>query len=111
MKVKRMIEELKKMNPEDDVRFHHPNGDSVLFVLKVINIPEYGNVVFLRGKDNINMAVELAAQFEHAAETQMDELDFFMDLMDMGFTLEDIQKFLPEKYEYSKKFMEEHGLI
>ena len=41
----------------------------------------------------------------------MDELDFFMDLLDTGITLADIKLYYPEKYEYSKKFMEEHGLI
>ena len=41
----------------------------------------------------------------------MDELDFFMDLFDMGITLADIELYYPERYEYSKRFMEEHGLI
>ena len=41
----------------------------------------------------------------------MDELDFFLDLFDMGITLEDIKECCPDKYEYSKAFMEDHGLI
>ena len=44
-------------------------------------------------------------------EMQMDELDFFLDLLDMGITLEDIKECCPDKYEYSKIFMEEHGLV
>ena len=41
----------------------------------------------------------------------MDELDFFMELIDIGISLGDIKKYCPEKYEYSKSFMEQHGLV
>ena len=54
---------------------------------------------------------ELYARFENASENDVDELDFFMDLLDTGFTLEDIKENLPDRYEYSKAFLEDHGLI
>ena len=41
----------------------------------------------------------------------MDELDFFIDLVNKGITLEDIRVYCPDKYDYSKSFMEEHGLF
>lgn len=62
----------------------------------------------LEGKRNLG--TELAAQFKNASEQQVDELDFFIELIEQGITLDDIKKHLPEKYEYSKRFMEEHGL-
>lgn len=43
------------------------------------------------------MGNELEARFENASKSQMDELDFFMDLLETGFTLDDIKKYLPEK--------------
>lgn len=54
---------------------------------------------------------EISARFENATESQLDELDFFMDLLETGITLDDIKTYYPEKYEYSKNFMEGHGLI
>lgn len=57
------------------------------------------------------MSTMLDQMFKNAAESQEDELDFFIDLMEAGITLEDIKEFLPEQYEYSKNYMEDHGLI
>lgn len=62
-------------------------------------------------KNNNVMSTMLDQMFKNAAENQQDELDFFIDLMEAGITLDDIKEFLPEQYEYSKKFMEDHGLI
>ena len=62
-------------------------------------------------KQGLNLEKEISARFENASENQMDELDFFMDLLDSGITLEDIKIYCPDKYEYSKLFMEEHGLL
>lgn len=62
-------------------------------------------------KNNNVMSTMLDQMFKNAAENQEDELDFFIDLMEAGITLEDIKEFLPEQYEYSKNYMEDHGLI
>lgn len=62
-------------------------------------------------KNNSVMTAMLDQMFKNAAESQEDELDFFIDLMEAGITLEDIKEFLPEQYEYSKNYMEDHGLI
>lgn len=40
-----------------------------------------------------------------------DELVFFSELIEDGITLTDIKNYCPRHYEYSKKFMEEHGLV
>ena len=62
-------------------------------------------------KTGNNLGKELSIRFEKAAEEQMDELDFFIDLVNKGITLEDIRVYCPDKYDYSKSFMEEHGLF
>ena len=59
----------------------------------------------------VNLGSELYERFNFASENQLDELDFFTDLIETGFTLDDIKENLPDKYEYSKQFLEEHGLI
>ena len=40
--------------------------------------------VVLETESDIDMAAELDAQFEHAMESQMDELDIFMELHHSG---------------------------
>lgn len=113
MKVRRLIEELQKMPQDAEVKMHDRDGDNLLFVMRIDSTyhPEYANTVYLEDKTDNDLSVELDARFEDAMEYFDDELDFFMDLLDVGFTLEDIKENLPEKYEYSKTFMEEHGLI
>lgn len=75
--------------------------------IEVHNDGHYHNTV----KDDIDLGEEISARFANASEIQIDELDFFLDLLDMGITLEDIRLYCQDKYEYSKSFMEEHGLI
>ena len=113
MKVRRLIEELQKMPQDAEVKMHDRDGDNLLFVMRLdpICCPEYANVVYLEDKTDNDLSVELEARFETAMDDYEDnELDFFLDLLDIGFTLADIKKNLPEYYEYSKNFMEEHGL-
>ena len=114
MTVEKLIKELENLNmPKAEVRLNDIHGSTALFALALANPyhKELSNVVWIESKDDIDMGNELEARFENASKSQMDELDFFMDLLETGFTLDDIKKYLPEKYEYSKNFMEEHGLI
>ena len=99
--------------PNAEVRLNDIHGSTALFALALANpyYKELSNVVWIESKDDIDIGNELEARFENASESQMDELDFFMNLLETGFTLDDIKKYLPEKYEYSKNFMKEHGLI
>ena len=114
MTVEKLIKELENLNmPKAEVRLNDIHGSTALFALALANTyhKELSNVVWIESKYDIDMGNELEARFENASKSQMDELDFFMDLLETGFTLDDIKKYLPEKYEYSKNFMEEHSLI
>lgn len=108
MTVERLIKQLKNYNPKAEVRLNDHKGDVALFALA---LKDNDNVVWIEGKDDIDLGEEISARFQRANEIQMDELDFFMDLFDMGITLADIELYYLERYEYSKRFMEEHGLI
>lgn len=108
MTVERLIKQLKNYNPKAEVRLNDHKGDVALFALA---LKDNDNVVWIEGKDDIDLGEEISARFQRASEIQMDELDFFMDLFDMGITLADIELYYPGRYEYSKRFMEEHGLI
>ena len=62
-------------------------------------------------KSDINIKEELTEMFNKALNVFESEVDFFIDLLESGFTLDDIQKELPEKYEYSKRTLKNYGLI
>lgn len=101
MTVERLIKQLKNCNPKAEVRLNDHRGEVALFAL---TLKGNDNTVWIEGKDDIDLGEEISARFQRASEIQM-------DLLDMGITLEDIELYYPERYEYSKKFMEEHGLI
>ena len=61
-------------------------------------------------KADMDIGTELEARFEYAAKNQLDELDFYMELLDDGYTLKDFA-YDEERYKYAKNFMEEHGLL
>lgn len=111
MNISMMIEKLetyKKLNPNAEVKLHHKEGNNALFVVSFVG---NNDVVVIEDKSDNDLRSELNERFNNASEESRDELDFFIDLLETGFTLNDIKENLPEKYEYSKKFLEEHGLI
>lgn len=110
MRIRTLIQELQeieKRHPDAVVKMHHPEGDGIMFAVAGKN----GNV-WLEGREDMDVIEELRSQYEIAAETQRDELDFFTEMVDRGFTLTDFCFALPnDQYLYAKNFMEEHGLI
>ena len=108
MTVERLIKQLENYSPKAEVKLNDYKGEVALFALALANDD---NTVWIEGKDDIDLGEEISARFANASEIQTDELDFFLDLLDMGITLEDIRLYCQDKYEYSKSFMEEHGLI
>lgn len=109
MKVKTMLEKLNKMNPEAEVRIGDYCGFPVLFMVSRLNDDK---VVWMETEVDIDLATELQARFDNAAEVQMDELDFYTELLEIGITVDTIRRNLGnDKAEHMKTFCEEHGLI
>ena len=75
MTVEKLINQLKKYNPKAEVRLNNHQGTIAFFAVAFTN---NDNLVWIEGKDDI------------VIETQMDELDFFMELIDIGISLGDI---------------------
>lgn len=110
MKVSYLIEQLQKLDmPDAEVRLNDVHGSEAVFVLASMK-SKADNAIWIESKKDIDMAEEIEFCFQYANATGMDELDFFMKLLKIGFTLEDIKKYVPERYEYAHKFMTEHGL-
>ena len=109
MKVKTLIAELQKMNPNADVKLNDYEGDVVLFVNARKND---NNTVWLDGEHDIDMCEEISARYENAMEEQMDELDFFMDLLEIGITVDMVREYMDDEHaDRMKDFCEEHGLL
>ena len=110
MKVKTMIEQLQKMNPEAEVRCGDYYGSPALFVLTRLN--DDRNVVWIESEDDVDMETELEARYKIATEEQWDELDFYMDLLEIGITVDMVREYMDDEHaDIMEEFCEEHGLI
>lgn len=109
MTVERMIKELKKMDPKASVKMHDHFGEPVLFVLALANDAEN---VWIESESDMDLGNELEERFRNAAENQLDELDFYMDLLEIGITIEHVRCYMGEKTaKHMEEFCEEHGLV
>lgn len=109
MLVKTLIKELQKMNPEAEVRVGDYHGSVALFVLARLNDDK---IVWIESEEDVDMETELEARYENAIEEQMDELDFYMDLLEIGITVDMVREYMDDEHaDHMKKFCEEHGLI
>lgn len=109
MKVKTLIKKLKKFNPEAEVKLNEYGGDTALFVNARMMDP---NIVWIDGENDIDMGEELSARYKYAAESQIDELDFYMDLLEIGITVDMVRKYMGDEVaNHMEEFCAEHGLI
>lgn len=110
MKVKTMIKKLNEMNPDAEVRIGHHDGEEVLFI--ETRIKDSDKVVWIESENNIDMCAELIARYENAIATNMDELDFYMELLEIGINIEMVRKYMDDEHaDHMKQYCEEHGLI
>ena len=109
MTVERMIEELKKFNPNAVVKMHHRDSEPVLFVLGVVGDKDR---VWIESESDNDMSAELEARFKYAIEEDIDELDFYIDLLEIGIDVHMVRKYMGDEYaNHMHQFCEEHGLI
>ena len=102
MKVRKLLKLLEYYDPDAEVKMHRRDGMNLLFVVQISGDDK---IVYLEDESDNDLGSELGARFENLREGTLSEEEFFADLVDTGFTLDDIQKYIPEEYEYAKKFM------
>ena len=109
MKVSRLIELLRNFNSDADVVLNDFSVETpVLFVLAEQNAP---SMVCIAGEDYCNLADELNARYQYASDNGIDELDFYIELVEDGYTLQLIRKYLGEETAGGFAiFCLEHGL-
>lgn len=109
MKVSKLIEKLTEMNPEAEVRLNDYGGETVLFVNARLNDDR---IVWLDGENDIDMRSEISARYEHADEVSMSEFDFYKDLLEIGITVNMVQKYMGDTYATRmENFCKEHELL
>lgn len=102
------LQKIEKTHPNATVKMNNLYGMPVMRVVPGKESDE----VWLEGREDFDVTVELRARYEEASEMQEDELTFFTDMLNRGFTLSDFRTALKEDtFQYAKAFMEEHGLI
>ena len=70
------------------------------------------NVVWIDGEHDIDIREELSARYERAIEEQIDELDFYMELLEIGITVGMVRDYMGnENADAMEMFCNEHGLI
>lgn len=111
MIVKKMIELLQTMDPNAEVKLHERFGELVLFVVALANNED---TVWLETESDNDLCSELEARFEYAAEIEnnVNELDFYTDLIETGINVDMIRKYMgDETANHMQEFCEEHGLL
>lgn len=85
MKVKRLIEELSKMNPNASVRIASEDGSPVMFVLSYL---DNENVVWLESMDDCNMNAQIRSRIFKSNINMEPETILFEDFLDHDITLD-----------------------
>lgn len=101
MKVKQLIHELSKFNPEANVTLHTCNGDNALFVLSLKNSPLS---VWIEGNADTDLKSQLQLFEEQVNQENWEEQDVYAELVNKGITAKDIQMCFGE--ERAKHFVE-----
>lgn len=109
MKVKRLIEQLSKYDPEAVVRMHERYGSPVLFALA---LQKDNTTVWLECEADTDMAEEINVRFQQALDGEQDELDFYADLLEIGIDVDMVRKYIDDDTaDHMETFCMDHGLL
>ena len=109
MTVERLIKELSKFPPKAVVRLNDRLGLPCLFVLAIQNDD---NNVWLENEADCDLREELSARFKTAVEENLDETDFYSDLLEIGIDVDTVRRYMGDDCDNPlEAYCEEHGLI
>ena len=108
MKVKALIDQLRSMPPDMQVR--DTFGSPIYWIVKKEPTPTMGEVtpgVYLEPVSQMDIQEELDAFFEHCRQDGIEEYDAFLQLGENGLTMEDFQG--TSYYEMAAEFSKTHA--
>ena len=109
MTVEKLIKRLEKHNKDAKVKLHTKDGEEVLFVVSLIGDEKN---VYLECESDNDMSEEIRARMQYAVENNLDELDFYMEMLEDGIDVEMVRRFVgDEAADHMQEFCEEHGLL
>lgn len=109
MTVEKLIKRLEKHNKDAKVKLHTKDGEEVLFVVSLIGDEKN---VYLECESDNDMSEEISARMQYAVENNLDELDFYMEMLEDGIDVEMVRRFVgDEAADHMQEFCEEHGLL
>lgn len=98
---------LRHFDPESIVT--DEKGNPILFVNAAQGEPDS---IWLQTEQDVDMKEELRARFEHAVEDQVDETEFYQELLNTGITPYVVRKYLGEKTaNHINCYCKNHGLL
>ena len=100
MKVRRLIKELKKMNPEADVNLNLYEGFPVLFVLSRANDD---SVVWLQDEHDCQIRREMNERIDAMRKLGKSDDEIFLDFVELGIT-----PFMLERWRMPKDVREKY---
>ena len=111
MIVRKMIEELQKCDPNARVVLNDIDSDEeVISVLSFVN--HRTDRVCLASEYDTEMTEELEARLDWASENNIDEIEFYSDLLETGIDVDMVRKYLGEdQAKHMEEYCIEHGLI
>lgn len=114
MKLEKMIEKLQEMQkvyPDAIVRFGDILGPDIsprIYCFECVEEPKFGIVCLCDSKSELDMM--FSQYYGKLRKLGVTEELFYSDLL-KDFTLEDIERYVPQRYNHAKEFCEKHGLV
>lgn len=110
MTVRKMIEELQKCDPNARVVLNDIDSEEeVISVLSFVN--HKTDRVCLASEYDTEMTEELEAMLDYASENNIDETEFYTDLLERGIDVDMVRRYLGEEQAvHMEEYCKEHGI-
>ena len=108
MTVGTLIKHLEKFDKNEIVHLHAYDGEPVLFVVAARNT----SGVWLEAESDSDMAAEISARFEDAAENGIDESNVYGLMLEQGINVDMVRKYMGDEVaNHMQEYCNEHGII
>lgn len=108
MTVGTLIKHLEKFDKNEIFHLHAYDGEPVLFVVAARNT----SGVWLEAESDSDMAAEISARLEDAAENGIDESNVYGLMLEQGINVDMVRKYMGDEVaNHMQEYCNEHGII